>query len=131
MGGIFALDCARLYGTEKKMAPLLKLKSVISIDTPFWDLSHIHVFKSVSEPVRQIASGVSSSTGWGGLFAAAGIAAVATVALAHSSRSKSLQDGIASLGEKFKNELSSYSDFLQPLLQEKDTRFSVLWVSSN
>ena len=124
MGGILALDCARLYGMQKMAAPLSNLKGVISIDTPYWGLSEdvmdIASHSSlIPEPVRQIAQSASSSP-WS--FFAAATAVAAGVAMAASSES---------LRERIKTHAYDTMNFLGPLWQvhDMDSRFNVLQVN--
>lgn len=131
MGGILALDSARLYGMKKMAAPLSNLKGVVSIDTPFWGLSQdvMDIASHTSlipEPVKQIAQSASSSP-WS-LFAAA-TAVAAGVALAASSDS---------LRERMKNHIDDAMthgydtlNFLGPLwqLHDVDSRFNILQVN--
>lgn len=118
MGGILAMDALRLAEQDESRPPLLNLKGIIPIDTPYFGLS-----SSVFNPIQDVVKTVTSS-GWG-MFAV-GAVALGVAAFASSLDNPRVKDHLNSL----KQYGSETYEFLQPLahISDQHVRFDILKV---
>ena len=128
MGGVLSLDCLRIVDPNRP--PLIQLKGVVSIDTPYFGLSvdvlDMNSHSSlVPEPIKKIAQSTYSSK-WS-LFAAA---TAVTAGLAFAATSSSFRETVVETVDKVKGHLYDTSNFLGPLwnVTDMEFRFDILKV---